>query len=148
MSTNDLASLVESARSAFAAAATPADLENAKAQYTGKAGRITELMKGLGALPVEEKKARDIPDVEKDTAINNVKPKLLEIGAIALAPSTETGKASGLITYFAPYAVGPYVEGEYVLFVPWTAFKDHLSAEGAALFGGERPADDVKKDEQ
>ena len=58
MSTNDLASIVESARAAFGAAATPADLENAKAQFTGKSGRITELMKGLGALPVEEKKAR------------------------------------------------------------------------------------------
>jgi phenylalanyl-tRNA synthetase alpha chain len=58
MTTNDLASVVETARSAFAGASTPADLENAKALFTGKAGRITELMKGLGALPVEEKKAR------------------------------------------------------------------------------------------
>ena len=55
---NDLDALAQSAREAFAAAATPAELENAKAQYIGKAGRITELMKGLAALPVEEKKAR------------------------------------------------------------------------------------------
>jgi phenylalanyl-tRNA synthetase alpha chain len=55
---NDLDSIVESARRAFAAAATPADLENAKAQFTGKAGRITELMKGLAALSVDEKKTR------------------------------------------------------------------------------------------
>lgn len=54
----ELDSLVESARGAFAQAGTPAELENAKAQFTGKSGRITELMKGLGALPVEEKKAR------------------------------------------------------------------------------------------
>jgi phenylalanyl-tRNA synthetase alpha chain len=54
----ELDSVVESARSAFAQAATPAELENAKAQFTGKSGRITELMKGLAALPVEEKKAR------------------------------------------------------------------------------------------
>ncbi len=54
----DLDSIVESARDAFAAAVTPAELENAKAQYTGKAGRITELMKGMAALSVDEKKTR------------------------------------------------------------------------------------------
>ncbi|WP_332815373.1 phenylalanine--tRNA ligase subunit alpha [Ramlibacter sp.] len=56
--TEDLQSIVEGARRAFAQAATPAELENAKAQYTGKAGRLTGLMKGLAALPVEEKKSR------------------------------------------------------------------------------------------
>jgi phenylalanyl-tRNA synthetase alpha chain len=55
---NELDALAQSARDAFAKAATPADLENAKAFYIGKAGRITELMKGLAALPVEEKKAQ------------------------------------------------------------------------------------------
>lgn len=58
MQDNELDSIVESARQAFAKAGTPADLENAKAQFSGKAGRITELMKGLGALSVEEKKTR------------------------------------------------------------------------------------------
>ncbi|HQZ07349.1 MAG TPA: phenylalanine--tRNA ligase subunit alpha, partial [Burkholderiaceae bacterium] len=53
-----LQSIVDAATAAFAAAATPADLENAKAQFLGKAGRITELMKGLAALPVDEKKVR------------------------------------------------------------------------------------------
>jgi phenylalanyl-tRNA synthetase alpha chain len=56
--TTDLDSIVESARQAFAGAATPADLENAKALFTGKSGRITELMKGMAALSVEEKKSR------------------------------------------------------------------------------------------
>ncbi len=55
---NELDTLVESARAEFAQAATPADLENAKARYLGKAGRITELMKGMGALSVDEKKTR------------------------------------------------------------------------------------------
>ena len=56
--TQELDSIVESARQAFAQAATPADLENAKALFTGKAGRITELMKGMAALSVDEKKSR------------------------------------------------------------------------------------------
>ena len=55
---NDLDLLVQSAETDFSAAATPADLENAKARFLGKTGRVTELLKGLGALPVDEKKAR------------------------------------------------------------------------------------------
>ena len=55
---NELDSLVETARVAFTDAALPADLENAKARFIGKAGRITELMKGMAQLPVDEKKAR------------------------------------------------------------------------------------------
>ena len=55
---NELDTLVDHARTAFAEALTPADLENAKAQFLGKSGRVTELMKGMAQLPVEEKKAR------------------------------------------------------------------------------------------
>ena len=57
-SMNDLSPLVQEAREQFALAATPADLENAKARYLGKAGRVTELLKGLAALSVDEKKTR------------------------------------------------------------------------------------------
>ena len=56
--TSDLSELVSSAADSFARAATPADLENAKALFLGKAGRVTELMKGLGALSIDEKKSR------------------------------------------------------------------------------------------
>ena len=55
---NDLDSIVEVARQQFASARTPAELENAKAQFTGKSGRLTELMKGLASLAVDEKKTR------------------------------------------------------------------------------------------
>ncbi|MBT9598875.1 MAG: phenylalanine--tRNA ligase subunit alpha [Vitreoscilla sp.] len=55
---NDLDSLVGSAQADFAAAATPAELENAKARFLGKSGRVTDLLKGLAALSPEEKKAR------------------------------------------------------------------------------------------
>ncbi len=50
--------LVTHAKLAFDQAKSPADLENAKALYLGKTGRITELMKGLSALSVDEKKAQ------------------------------------------------------------------------------------------
>jgi phenylalanyl-tRNA synthetase alpha chain len=58
MTTQEFDSIVASAREAFATAGTPAELENAKAQYVGKSGRITELMKGLATLSVDEKKSR------------------------------------------------------------------------------------------
>ncbi len=54
----DLEAIVEQARADFATAATPADLENAKARFLGKSGRVTELMKGMAALSVDEKKTR------------------------------------------------------------------------------------------
>jgi phenylalanyl-tRNA synthetase alpha chain len=55
---SDLDSLVLAAAADFGAAATPADLENAKARFLGKGGRITELLKALGSLSVEQRKAR------------------------------------------------------------------------------------------
>ena len=55
---NDLDTLVSAAQADFSAAPTPADLENAKARFLGKAGRVTELLKGLSALSVDEKKTR------------------------------------------------------------------------------------------
>jgi phenylalanyl-tRNA synthetase alpha chain len=67
----DLDSIVLAAREAFAASATPAQLEDAKARFTGKAGRITELMKGMAALSHEDKKTRG-------AAINQAKQSIEE----------------------------------------------------------------------
>jgi len=64
----DLNDIVSAARTAFAKANTPADLENAKALFLGKSGRMTELMKGMAALSVEEKKSRGaVINVAKQT---------------------------------------------------------------------------------
>ncbi|HEY4142303.1 MAG TPA: hypothetical protein VGM57_12865 [Pseudolabrys sp.] len=103
------------------------------------------LAMAIRAALVTEKKARD-SYIEEDNGLDAIKPKILSLGALALAPSNEANKSSGLITYFSPYSVGSYAEGSYTLFVPWTAFKDRLSPEGAALFGGERPKADAEKD--
>ncbi len=55
---NDLEPIVQDAQAEFDAASTPADLENAKARFLGKAGQVTELLKGLAKLDAAEKKAR------------------------------------------------------------------------------------------
>jgi phenylalanyl-tRNA synthetase alpha chain len=54
---SNLASIVASARSEFAACTDGAALENAKARYLGKSGALTELLKGLGRLPATERPA-------------------------------------------------------------------------------------------
>ena len=55
---NDLDNLVSLAQTDFVAAPTPAELENAKARFLGKAGRVTDLLKGLSALSADDKKTR------------------------------------------------------------------------------------------
>jgi phenylalanyl-tRNA synthetase alpha chain len=55
---NDLDDLVNAAEADFAQAETPAELENAKARFLGKAGRLTDLLKRLAALAVDDKKTR------------------------------------------------------------------------------------------
>jgi len=85
-------------------------------------------------------------ELQRDTFIQDgIKPKILELGPVTLAPSTETGKSSGLTFHYSPYGVGPYVEGPYTVFVPWTKFQQYLSPQGVALFGGERPQDDKER---
>ena len=53
----NLDDIVARALAEFAQAADPASVENAKARYLGKAGELTHLLKGLGALAAEERKA-------------------------------------------------------------------------------------------
>src|SRR5215469_4645096 len=50
-------SIVASALAEFATCADAPALENAKAHYLGKTGRLTELLKSLGRLPAAERPA-------------------------------------------------------------------------------------------
>jgi hypothetical protein len=89
-----------------------------------------------------EKTKRDAGDTATAEWYKGLEPKLLKIGAVTLAPSTETGKSSGLTFHYPPYTVGPYVEGEYVAFVSWQTLKPYLTPEGMKIFGGARPKGD------
>lgn len=55
---NAIEDLVQAARGDFDTAASPAELDNAKARYLGKSGRVTELLEGLASLAADEKRAR------------------------------------------------------------------------------------------
>ncbi|MGY3453570.1 DUF3298 domain-containing protein [Bradyrhizobium sp. USDA 4353] len=91
-----------------------------------------------------EKKKRDATETATAEWFKDLEPKLLKIGAVTLAPSTEAGKSSGLTFHYPPYAVGPYAEGQYVAFVPWETLKPYLSPEGQAIFAGSRPKGDAE----
>ena len=103
---------------------------------------MTAIRKAVIASLNIEKKKRDSSETATAEWYKDVEPKLLKIGAVTLAPSTEAGKSSGLTFHYPPYAVGPYVEGEYVAFVPWETLKSHLRPEGVRIFGGARPKGD------
>ena len=55
---NELDTLVQQAQALFTQCASAADLENAKAQFLGKSGRISEMMKGLSQLDLDTKKTQ------------------------------------------------------------------------------------------
>jgi hypothetical protein len=82
---------------------------------------------------------------EDQFIVDGVQPTLLKLGPVTLAPSTVADKSSGLTFHFSPYAVGPYAEGAYTVFVPWTELKPYLSAQGTTIFAGERPEGDDKQ---
>ncbi|MGZ5871851.1 MAG: DUF3298 domain-containing protein [Bradyrhizobium sp.] len=103
---------------------------------------MNAMLKGVIASLKIEKKKRDATDTATAESFKGLEPKLLKIGAVTLAPSTEAGKSSGLTFHYSPYAVGPYAEGEYVAFVPWETLKPYLTPEGSKVFGGERPTGD------
>ena len=109
---------------------------------------MTAMAKLVRAAVFDEKKRRKLETVEgtpdDNEWLKEIKPSLLALGPVTLAPSTEAGKSSGLTFHFSPYMVGPYAEGPLVAFVPWTSLKDFLTPEGTALFGGARPDGDEK----
>jgi len=94
----------------------------------------------INSLKVEKKK-RGAEGADLNL-IEGIEAKLLKIGPVSLAPSTEAGKSSGLTFHYAPYAVGSYAEGSYIAFVPWETLKPYLTPEGIAIFGGARPSGD------
>ena len=91
----------------------------------------TAMRKAIVAALTAEKKRRGTGEPATAEWYKELKPTLLKIGAVTLAPSTEAGKSSGLTFHYPPYAVGPYAEGQYVIFVPWDALKPELITQGA-----------------
>jgi len=103
---------------------------------------MTAMRAAVIGAPKIEKKKREADETVSDEFFQDLEPKLLGIGALTLAPSTEAGKSSGPTFHYPPYAVGPYAEGECVAFAPWDTLKPFLTPEGIRIFGGARPKAD------
>jgi len=97
---DNLDQIVDEAQAAFAAISDPDALEQAKAGFLGKSGRITELLKGLGKLPVEERKAAG-------AAINGAK----EAVEAALTGRREAIRKAALATRLAEEALDVTLPG-------------------------------------
>ena len=92
--------IIAEAEKAIAAASSVADLEQAKARFLGKAGSLTELLKGLGKLPAEERP-------KAGAAINQAKVRVEEI----IQARRESILASALDTQLAAEAIDVTLPG-------------------------------------
>ena len=97
---DNLDQIVGDAQDAFAAISDPDALEQVKAGFLGKSGRITELLKGLGKLPAEERKAAG-------AAINGAK----EAVETALNARREAIRRAALATRLAEEALDVTLPG-------------------------------------
>jgi Protein of unknown function (DUF3298) len=102
---------------------------------------MVEILNAVISSLIREKKERGTFDANDNEWFKSLQPSLFKIGAVVLEPSTEIGKSAGLTFHYSPYAVGPYAEGAYTAFVPWRILRPYLSAEGLAIFAGDKPKD-------
>lgn len=66
-----------------------------------------------------------------------VAPRPENFELFTFEPAEQAGLIAGLSFHYPPYAVGPYSEGPYEIFVPAAVFADHLAGYFPTLFGGE-----------
>lgn len=102
---------------------------------------MVEILNAVISSLTAEKKERGTYDPNDNEWFKAVQPSLFKIGAVTLEPSSQGGKSSGLMFHYSPYAVGSYAEGAYTAFVPWRILRPYLTAEGLAIFGGDKPKD-------
>lgn len=102
---------------------------------------MVEIQNAVISSLTAEKKERGTYEPNDNEWFKVLQPSLFKIGAVVLEPSSEPGKSAGLTFHYSPYAVGPYAEGAYTAFVPWRILQPYLTAEGVAIFGGDKPKD-------
>jgi len=162
-----LQKIVDEARSTLAATASVAELDQAKARFLGKGGSLTELLKGLGKLPAEERPkagaAINQAKVQVEALVQSQRDRLLarELGARLASEAVDVtlpGRTRGegglhpitrcqeqVERLFASmgFAVadGPEIEDDYHNFTALRMFPDHPSRSMQDTFyveGGER----------
>ena len=148
---HNLDQLVQAAAAAFAATDDPDALEQVKASYLGKSGRITELLKGLARLPPDERKIAGAAINRTKDAVEaalNARREEIRRGALAarlaeealdvtlpgrgqaragLHPVTRTLERIDLLFRSMGFAVadGPEIEAEFQNFTALNTPEDH-----------------------
>jgi phenylalanyl-tRNA synthetase alpha chain len=149
----ELEQIIEAARNAIRSTATIADLEQAKARFLGKAGQLTELLKGLGRLSAEDRPsagaAINRAKAEVEALIQSVRDRILaadldsKLGAESVDVTLPgRGTSSGGLHPIAraqqqvealfrtmgfSVADGPEIENDWYNFTALRMFPDHPS---------------------
>ena len=129
---SSLDALIEQAAQAFAAAADPASLENAKARFLGKQGAITEQLKGLAKLGPDEKR-------EAGARINQVKGEieaLLAARRHALAEAQLQARLAEETIDVSLPGRGRGVAGVHPVMRTWQRIEDIFHSIGFAVADG------------
>ena len=102
--------------------------------------RISDLLK-TRLLAQKRERLGDTESSDEEILETWVDPALEAGSALfdhfSIAASTEPDKAGGIIYHFAPYEVGAYAEGVYVVSLPYGEFEDFLGEAYGDDFGGE-----------
>lgn len=85
-------------------------------------------------IEAERSRRAETPTTQADSGFTC--PKLIE-SRLALVASKQAGKIGAVEALFAPYDVGPYAEGPYMIRVPQTLLKGLIDPAYAADFAGE-----------
>lgn len=148
----DIVSLAGSAYEFTGGAHGNVQFDTHVARTSGAALKVADMLQGgitpalvIGlceALKVEKVKRIGTATVYDDP-VNCAGPDAnvkVESAKFALASSSENNKFGGILVYWAPYEVGPYVEGPYEVVVQQEVFAQDLRPEFKPLFGGTAPA--------
>ena len=84
-----LNNILQAAKEQLANAATLAEVNDVRVKYMGKKGEVTQILKGMGKLPPEEKKELTLEDAVA------LAEKAMENGSSASDAAKEAAKLSG-----------------------------------------------------
>jgi phenylalanyl-tRNA synthetase alpha chain len=124
-SMHDLDVIVAAAVAQFAAATNEPELEQAKAQFLGKQGRLTDLLKGLGKLPPDEKRTAG---ARINEAKDRIEQALAERRAALARAKLEARLAEEAIDVTLPgrdVADGPEIETDWYNFTALNNPENH-----------------------
>lgn len=105
--------------------------------FTSDAAMIEALLAPIRAEIQAEKSVRYGYDLPASEIADLLSGDMIWFTRVSLLPSTEDGQFGGLKVHFDPYDIGVYAEGGYEAAVPQSVFRDALTSEWTARFGGE-----------